>query len=280
MYPRPNPLKARLAADEHILGLFVQTPSPDAVEIAAAAGFHYAIIDLEHGSFGLTEALAMIRAAEASGICPLVRVPDQSPAMLRRVVEAGAMGVYVPDVRTADQARAAIAALRFKAGHNGGTRGACPTARAARPRNAGWHDFVRWSNDELMVCLLVESAQGLRNLDEILGVPGIDTIVLGRFDLWHELGLEGDRYHEEIDRIFEDFASRARAAGVRYATRLSSLEHAAAREQWQAAMARGERVFTLGSDRQLLLRAFEAATAPMAAGPGVAAAQKLALRVP
>lgn len=263
MYPHPNPLKRKLAADECILGLYVQTPSPDTVEMAAAAGFDYVILDEEHGSFGLSETVAMIRAAEASGIAPIVRVPDQGAANLRRAAEAGALGVYVPDIRSAAQARAAVAALKFKAGDNGGQRGACPTVRAARPGNADWRGYVEWSNRNVMACLLVESQEGLDDLDAILAVPGIDTIVLGRFDLWHEKGLAGDRYSAEIDAAFELFAAKARAAGIPYVARLRTLEPAGASAEFQEAVRQGARIFNLGSDRQLIYRAFAQATAPM-----------------
>lgn len=263
MFPHPNPLKAKLAADQCILGLFVQTPSPDCVEIAAAAGFDYVILDEEHGSFGLTETLAMIRAAESAGICPIVRVPDHGAANLRRAVEAGAMGVYVPDVRTAQEARAAVAAVKFAAGGNGGQRGACPTVRAARPAPPDWRRFVEWSNENVLVCLLVESEEGMANLDAILDVPGIDTIVLGRFDIWHQKGLTGDRYHPEIEAMFETFAAKARAAGVHYVARLSSLEPGQAYEEWQGAVRAGARIFNLASDRQLMYRVFSQVTAPL-----------------
>lgn len=262
MYPHLNPLKTKLAADECILGLFIQSANPDNVEIAAAAGFDYVIIDLEHGSFGLSEATAMIRAAEAANICPIVRVPNQEGSMIRRVAEAGALGVYVPDVRTAEQARAAVSALRFKDGENAGRRGACPTIRAARPGSTDWRRFVTWSNANLLACLLIESQEGMDNLDSILAVPGIDIVILGRFDLWHEMGLIGDRYHPEIEALFDQFSSKAREAGVPYVTRLSSLEGDKARREWRAAMDKGERIFNIASDRQLIFRAFSGALQP------------------
>jgi 4-hydroxy-2-oxoheptanedioate aldolase len=265
MYPHPNPLKVKLAADQPILGLFVQSPSPDTVEMAAAAGFDYVIIDEEHGSFGMTETVAMIRAAEASGVCPIVRVPDHGAANLRRAAEAGALGVYVPDIRSAKEAEAAVAAIKFKAGDNGGRRGACPTVRSARPGSVDWRRYVEWSNDNVMVCLLVESQEGLDDLDAILAVPGIDTIILGRFDLWHEKGLGGDRYNSEINAVFETFAAKARKAGVPYVARLKSLEPGPAGSEFQEAVRQGARIFNLASDRQLIYRAFSQVTAPLRA---------------
>ena len=264
MYPHPNPLKQKLQAGGCILGLFIQSSSPDNVEIAAATGFDYVIIDTEHGSFGLSEMTQLIRASEAAGICPIVRVPDQDGTNIRRAAEAGAMGVYIPDIRTAEQARSAIAALRFKDRGNQGVRGACPTIRAARPGSQNWRDFVEWSNQNVMACLLVESQEGIDNLDAILAVPGIDTIILGRFDLWHEKGLGGDRYHPEIATIFEVFRAKASAAGIPYVARLSSLEPITAKKEWDAAVKEGARIFNIASDRQLIFRAFSQAVASLA----------------
>ena len=183
MFPHPNPLKARLAADQVIAGLYIQTASPDNVEMAAQAGYDYVIIDQEHGSFDLGTTLHMIRAAEATGITPFVRVPDHTRSHIRRVLEAGALGVYVPDVRTEAQARDAVAAAKYRDEGNGGTRGACPTSRATQGRGSDWRGFVEWSNHNVMVSLLIETQAGFDNLDAILAVPGIDAVVLGRFDL-------------------------------------------------------------------------------------------------
>lgn len=264
MYPAPNPLRVKLAAGECIAGMYIQTASPDCVEIAAAAGYDYAIIDQEHGPFGYGETVALIRAAEASGICPVVRVPDHRASEARKAVEAGAMGVYVPDVRTAAQAVAAVAAVRFRVDGDGGMRGACPTVRAARGRGAAeWDRYVAWSNENVMVTLLVESEEGLANLDAILAVPGIDMVALGRFDLAHEMGLDGDRYGRVIGDIFETFVVAAERAGVPYVTRLRPAEAAAMRAERQQWAARGARNFTTGSDREFMAKAFAAALAPM-----------------
>lgn len=260
MYPDPNPLKVKLAAGGCIYGIYIQTASADAVEIAAATGYDYIIIDQEHGLIGYRETVELIRAAEASGICPLVRVPDHGAAHLRKAVEAGAMGVYVPDIRDAEQARAAIAAVKFLNQNNGGQRGACPTVRAARARGAvEWKNYVDWSNTNITIAILIESQEGLANLDEILALPGIDTIILGRFDLAHEMGLHGDRYGAVISDIFENFITKADQAGVAYVTRLRNNEYNAARQEHATWVERGSHNFTMGSDRELIARAFQQA---------------------
>ena len=265
MYPHPNPLRVRLAEGHAIAGLYIQIPSPDCVELAAEAGFDYVILDQEHGSFGMAEVVQMIRAAEATGVTPFVRVPDHDPTSIRRALEAGALGVYVPDIRSAEQARSVIAASRYLAGSNGGVRGACPTSRATHSQGADWHDFVAWSNTNVMVTLLIESQQGLDNIDEILKVSGIDALVLGRFDLAHELGLYGDRYGERLNGIFEAFSAKARAAGVPFVARLKDSDPTLARAQFQDLRRTGAQIFNIGSDRELIARSFRQALVPVRA---------------
>jgi 4-hydroxy-2-oxoheptanedioate aldolase len=113
-----------------------------------------------------------------------------------------------------------------------------------------------------MVTLLVESQEGIGNLDDILAVPGIDALVLGRFDLAHELGLNGDRYGERLEAVFETFAGKVRAAGLHCIARLGSSEPALARAQFQALLLGGARIFNMGSDREFMARAFRHALLP------------------
>ncbi|MFA7668674.1 MAG: aldolase/citrate lyase family protein [Burkholderiaceae bacterium] len=263
MYPNRNPLKVKLDNDRCIHGLYIQMAGPENVEIAAAAGFDYVILDEEHGGFSYSETAQLIRAAEASGIVPVVRVSEQSASAIRKALEAGAMGIYVPNVKNAQQAAQAIAAAKFSAVDTAGIRGACPTVRSARSRGAvEWASYVEWSNSNIMVSLLIESQEGVDNLAEILAVPGIDTIVLGRFDLAHEMGLNGDRYGKVMSVVFEKFVSYCEAANVPYLTRLSTLDPHDARCEYDDWVKRGARVFNFASDRELIAKSFTQAIQP------------------
>src|ERR1700752_2626711 len=98
---RLNGVKLAIADGRVALGIGVQTNSPDMVEMAAAAGFDFVYLDLEHGSFGFDSAIHFIRAAEASDTTPLVRVPDQTPSFIMPVRDAATIGVIVPKRRSA-----------------------------------------------------------------------------------------------------------------------------------------------------------------------------------
>lgn len=263
MYPIPNPLKVKLSKDQVITGIYIQANSSDCIEIAASCGYDYVIIDMEHGSFGIETTHSLIRDAEAAGICPIVRVPNHDESMIRKVVEGGAMGVYMPDVRTADQARSLIAATKYLKSGNGGTKGACPTSRATRGQGNEWEKFIDWSNSNVMNAILVESLEGLRNLSEILAVPGVDTIVLGRFDIAHELGLFGNRYGSQLNDLFEDFKSRAQAASIPYVCRIKPGSDLEMQGEFESLVAQGARIFTMGSDRELIGKAFKRALFPI-----------------
>lgn len=254
MYPELNPLKVKVAAGSPVAGLYIQSPGADSIEIAADAGFDYVILDEEHGNFGFSETVNMIRYAEAARICPIVRVSSHDPQHIRKVTEAGAMGVCIPRVESVELARSMVAAVKYSYNGNGGTKGACPTNRAARARGGDWEDFVRWSNENVLVFMWIESQVAVGRMRELLRVQGVDCFGLGRFDLAHEMGLYGNRWGGEISEIAERFVSAAEDAGVHYLSRLTSFEPTEALAQFESQVRRGARYFALGSDRQLLER--------------------------
>jgi 2-keto-3-deoxy-L-rhamnonate aldolase RhmA len=265
MFPHPNKLKQKLAAGECIYGIYIQTNSPACIESAASAGYDYVIIDCEHGDIFLSDVIHLIRAAEATDICPIVRVPDNEPTLIRRALEVGAMGIYIPQIETDLQAQAAVDAMKFKTDDNPAFRGACPTIRATKGLGTDWLEFVRWSNENTLAVILIETQAGVRNLDAILRVPGIDTVGLGRFDLAHDLGLYGDRYGETLNSIFDTFVAKAKAAGVPYVARISSTTPEDMHREHEQLVGQGATVFNVGSDRGLMIKAFSDALAPLKA---------------
>ncbi|WP_454719994.1 MULTISPECIES: HpcH/HpaI aldolase family protein [Cupriavidus] len=256
---RENRIKAALAAGSAPVGAFVQMACPEIVEVAGNAGYDYVWIDGEHGSFGLETAVQMIRAAEATGITPMVRVPSHDPAGIAKTLDAGAMGVIVPQVATRAQAEAVVQAARYRnADWPQGKRGACPLIRATGHQTLDWKGYAKWANDNVMVWLLVETVEGLDNLGEILQVPGIDAIVLGAFDLAVSMGHDGDRHHPAVVARLDGMIGMVRERGVEVVALLFD----AAIEDMQAARrhyaASGCRILIAGSDRRILSNAFGA----------------------
>ena len=216
MVVRRNTLKRKLAAGKLACGCVVTSRSPVIVEMLGYAGFEWLFIDTEHVPIesGL-ELEHLIRAAEASNIVPLVRVKQNSENYIRNALEAGAQGVVIPHVATREDAEKAVRYARFPLR---GIRGADPTVRSAKYKcgNFNWEEFIRESNEEIMVIPLLEDKEFLDNLEDILSVEGIDGVCFGATDYALSLGLNllYDFDHPRIKTAFEAVVECAKRKGI------------------------------------------------------------------
>lgn len=208
---RTNPMKALLRAGKPALGCSIMIPSPQMVEMAAHAGFDWVLIDMEHGTIGLETAELMVMAAEARGITPIVRPRNNASAEITSVMDRGAAGVQVPHINTAADARRALAAVKFGAGDNRGL------AAGTRPDSYGLSksmpDFVRDANAESLVCVQLEHAAAIENVDELLAVDDIDVYFIGPSDLSQSMGHPGNPKAPPVAAAIEQTLGKIRAAG-------------------------------------------------------------------
>ena len=152
-------------------GSFVGLNAPGICEIIGHAGFDYCIIDLEHGTINLETAENMVRAADAAGIAPIIRVV-KSAELIGKVLDLGAAGVHIPSISNPEEAQEAVWASKFSPlGH----RGVHPAVRAAR-YSADRAIYFSKSNAETLVIIAIEGVEGIKNLNEILKVKGIDVL--------------------------------------------------------------------------------------------------------
>ena len=206
-----NRMKERFAAGEPAFGLSVMIPSPQIVESAAAMGFDWVMIDCEHGTVGLETMELMVMAAEAAGITPIVRPRTGSPADILQCMDRGALGVQVPHVNTAAQARAAVAAVKF---HPMGERSLAVGTRSSRYGFAGsMGEFVEEANRSTLLCVQIEDAEALPNVDEILRVEGVDVFFIGPSDLSQSMGHPGDPKAPRVAKAIDDTLAKIVAAG-------------------------------------------------------------------
>ena len=197
MYAYHNSLKADLKAGQTRYGAFVTSPSPEVMEVLAIAGFDFAIIDTEHTGTGLETAVNMIRGARAYGMTPIVRVTDDTPKTMARYLDVGAYGVQVPMVHTAEQASAIVQAMKFAPE---GVRG------MSGGRGTAWGhiaDYRRVSNEETLIAVMVETSLGVRNIREIVAVPGLDAVFIGAYDLSQSLGVAGQTTHPLVEEAVQ-----------------------------------------------------------------------------
>ncbi len=206
-----NRAKKKIAGGEPAYGVMLSWSSPDLVEFFGYLGFDWIFIDAEHGVIGRDACVELVRACNLTGMTPIVRVPDKSEGTILGYLETGALGVIVPHTNTAADARAAVNAIKYSPL---GRRGAGSTTRAA---NYGLTqtptEYFRRANEETIVSALVEETEGLRHLDEIMAVEGIDSVGIGPGDLAMTLGLPGQPNHPDVRKMVVDAEARVVAAG-------------------------------------------------------------------
>lgn len=213
---RANAMKAKLAAGEPAFGCSVMIPSPQTVEMIGHAGFDWVLIDMEHGTIGLETAELMIMAAEASQLTPIVRPPGNSAAAITAAMDRGAAGVQVPHVNTVEDARRAVAAVKFGPGDQRGL--AAGTRPDSYGLGAAMPDFVERSNAESLVCIQLEHAAAIDNADALLEVDGVDVFFIGPSDLSQSMGYPGNPkaapVREAIERTLEKILAAGKTAGM------------------------------------------------------------------
>jgi 4-hydroxy-2-oxoheptanedioate aldolase len=209
---RTNRAKQRLREGKILLGVHVPFVAPAVVELAAAAGFHWVLIDCEHGPMNHETVETMIRAAESAEITPIVRPPCNEAAIILRYLDMGAQGVFIPNVHSKADADAAVRNAKFSPF---GQRGLGPYGRWARliPGDVSLKEFIRHINDEVMVTVLIESVRGVSSLVDILEVAGIDEIHIGLADLSQSLGFPGEVEHPQVRACTSDVITRIACAG-------------------------------------------------------------------
>ncbi|WP_292426074.1 HpcH/HpaI aldolase/citrate lyase family protein [Methanoregula sp.] len=168
------------------LGCWVQMPDPFSCEIMARAGFDWLAIDLEHGLISLDAAYHLIQVIGNAGVLPLVRLHENDPSTIRRVMDAGAGGIIVPMVNTAEDATRAVDAVKYYP-HGQRSFG----LGRAHQFGKNFDSYLMSSNDESIVVVQIEHRDALPNLDDILAVPGIDAIIIGPYDLSGSMGFPG-----------------------------------------------------------------------------------------
>lgn len=197
-----------------VLGPFSKSTDPAFVEIMGFAGFDFVVLDLEHGPNTVLSLQNLIQAAEASGLLPIVRVKEGMPSLVGEVLDVGAGGIQVPKVTCKEDVEELIRIARFTPL---GMRGVCRFVRAARYSTTDRYEYFSQANDTILI-LQLEGMEALKNIDEILSVPGVDIIFVGPYDLSQSLGIPGDvdnpRLVEAMRTIVEQCVRRSVTVGT------------------------------------------------------------------
>ena len=181
-----NPLKRLLARHQQNFGCWITMAHPLIPEILAPAGFDWLCVDMEHSSIDLKDLLTLIISIEANGMVPLVRVGENNPNLIKRVMDAGAYGVIVPNVNSARDAQAAVDAVRYPPY---GTRGV--GLYRAQKFGRKFEEYKKWLAQESVVIVQIEHIDAVRDIENIFAVKGIDGFMIGPYDLSGSLGKPG-----------------------------------------------------------------------------------------
>jgi 2-dehydro-3-deoxyglucarate aldolase len=180
-------LKDKLKKKKLTIGSWITLAHPAIGEIMAKSGFDWLAVDMEHSAITLSEAQNLIQVIELCQVTPLVRVSDNDPTLIKRVMDAGAHGVIVPMVNTAADAKLAVSSVKYPPV---GKRG----VGLARAQGYGleFEKYKNWVNKHSVVIVQIEHIEAVDNLDEILECPGVDGFIVGPYDLSASLGKPGN----------------------------------------------------------------------------------------
>ncbi len=201
---RPNRAKEKLAAGGIVACIQGSPMSADMLDLVGPLGFDAVWLEAEHGDVDYGDIPNLTRACDLWGLTSLVRVNRIEAGVIYRTLDVGAMGIVVPHVNTADEARAVVDAAKF---HPHGHRGYFSSRQSY-----GVDGFVRRANEQSMVILMIEDVIGVDNLDEILAVDHIDVFFVAPGDLGQSMGIL-DMQDPRVLKVVDETLKRIVAAG-------------------------------------------------------------------
>ncbi len=244
---RENKVKRTLQQGGVALGTMVfEFCTTGIARLTAAAGADFAVFDMEHSGWSVETIRSLMATSVGTGLMPFVRVPATEYHFLARVLDVGAMGIMVPMVQDADQARRIVSAAKYPPT---GRRGAAFGVAHDDYADGNIIDKMRSANEEVLLIAQIETTPGVEHAEEIAALDGIDVLWIGHFDLTNSLGIPGQFAHPEyrrsVDRVLAACHRHGKAAGFMVASP----------EQGREALAQGFRCLAYWGDLWLYRQA-------------------------
>jgi 4-hydroxy-2-oxoheptanedioate aldolase len=203
-----NAFKQAIAAGQLQIGLWCSLCSNIAADIVADSGFDWLLLDTEHSPNEIPDVLAQLQAVRGGAATPIVRPAWNDAVLIKRVLDIGAQAVLIPYVQNADEARCAVAAVRYPPA---GIRGVAAASRASRyGRITG---YLQNADTEICTLVQVETRDALDQLESIAQVEGVDGVFIGPSDLSASFGHVGNPQHPEMQKVLENAVMRLKAIG-------------------------------------------------------------------
>ncbi len=221
---KPNRVRQLLAEGKVPVGHMLWEFSTRGVaKILEAAGLDFVLIDMEHSGFDFGQVNDLLAWFKATPVTPIVRVPSADYHFIARVLDAGAQGVMVPNVQSAEQAGAVVNALRYapEGGRGLGLGGSHNDFVAPNPV-----EYMLEANRNKVFLCQIESVRGLENLEEIAATPGVDVLLVGHFDLTQSMGIVGQFHHPDFIAALKKVVAAAKKYGIAAAVQSKDAEQA------------------------------------------------------
>ena len=235
-----NPIRSALESGAPAFGAWIWYPHPMSAELIAKAGFKWAVLDAQHGGSNWDNLLESIQAFELGGAATVVRIGWIDEAQIMRALDLGAAGVIVPMVSTADDAKRVARAMRYPPE---GVR----SYGATRMKYATTEE----ANRDVVALAMIETAEGLENVEAIAATGGIDALFVGPVDLALSIGLGINAPNEKHPKLLEAY-DRVVAAARKHGKFVGTLAFSQELLEWW--LERGFRFLTIHSDRTYLTR--------------------------
>lgn len=202
-------LKTKMRENELTVGSWITLGDMSVAEIMAKAGFDWLVVDMEHSAIELQQAQQLIRTIELAGCVPLVRVGENSSYLIKRVMDAGAHGVIVPMVNTAEDAIWAVKSVKYPPL---GTRGV--GLSRAQGYGMNFEEYKNHVNQSSIVIVQIEHVDAVRNLEEILQVKGVDGFIVGPYDLSGSMGKPGEFDDPDVREVMKKILIISKKLGM------------------------------------------------------------------
>lgn len=203
-----NRFKTHLLARKQQFGIWSMLASSNVVEVLTQSDYDWILIDTEHAANEVPMVQEQLRSAAQSEVCAVVRPSTNETVQIKRLLDIGAQTLLVPMVDTVEDARRAVAAVRYPPA---GIRGVSSATRANRyGRDA---DYLQHANDEVCLLVQLETVKALANIEEIAQIDGVDGLFIGPSDLAAALGHLGNFRHPEVQAAIRDALARAHRCG-------------------------------------------------------------------
>ncbi|MFN2203831.1 MAG: HpcH/HpaI aldolase family protein [Caldilineaceae bacterium] len=222
---KPNRLKQKLAAGEMPVGhMIVEFGTRGIAQIMANAGVDFVVIDTEHTPYTTADLADLFAWFKATPIAPFVRIPEVQYHFISRIMDAGALGVMVPDVASGSEARAVVDAIKYAPL---GKRGMMMNYAHTDYAPAEPLEFTAYANENSTVICQIESEEGLANLEEIAATPGVDILWVGHSDMTNSMGISGQFHHPRFLDALQLVVDTAQKHGLAAAIQPGNREQAA-----------------------------------------------------